>query len=280
MRSHDEDVALALTRDSMQRAVWQRSVRSREALAGGGVALAALGAGVAVGGPISYALAGAAALAGFGGWAFSFFARRLEHVRCHVEEIHARRERLRLEELGRIRATLWDLAQAGEGADHAARGLEQFQRVHSRQETFTQLLAKKLEVGELTYGRYVGAVDEAYGAIIANLSAVVDRLRSARGSDAELLRERLRSLEQSGDGGAGVLRERLELRKGLFDEVAARLAQNETAIAALEHTTARVARMADLERPRAPEVDRVIRDLEDLAELASLFGSEKTEPSA
>ncbi len=254
MTAQREDVELALTRESMQRAVWERSLRSREALGGGGLALAVLATGVVVGGPALYALAGAAALAGFGGWAFSFFARRLEHVRGHVEEIHARRERARLEELGQIRATLWDLAQAGEGADPAARGLEQFQRVHSRQETFTQLLAKKLNVGELTYGRYVAAVDEAYAAIVANLSAVVDRLQSARGG-AE----------------AG-------LRASLLDEVKARLAQNEAAIAALERTTAKVARMTDLERPSAPDVDRVIRDLEELAARAALFSDEVSAP--
>ncbi len=272
---------LALTRDAMQRAVLVRSARSPLTLGGGGVALAALATGAWLGGPALVVLAGAGAAAGFGGFAWSFFGRRLEHVRCHVEEVNARRERARLEELGRIRATLWDLAQQGEGADEAARGLEQFQKVHSRQETFSQLLGKKLNVGELTYTRYVAAVDTAYGAIIANLSGVLDRLRAAREDDAARLRERLRRLEAEGPDdereAVRALRERVDLRASLLDEVEALLVQNDAAIAALEQTTAKVARMTDLERPGAPELDRVIRDLEELAERASLFAAQKEE---
>lgn len=281
MKPRTESRELVLARESVRRAVWRGSLRSPEARGGGGLALAMLGSGALVGAPALYGLAGAAVLAGVGGWAFSFFVRRREHVRRHAEENNARRERARLEALGRIRATLWDLAQTGEGADQAAQGLEQFQRVHSRQETFSQLLVKKLNVGELTYGRYVAAVDEAYGAITANLSAVVDRLRSARGDNDEVLRERLRLEGEAGDfGGAALLRDRIDLRAALLDEVSARLEQNEAAITALERTTANVARMTDLERPSAPDVDLVIRDLEELAERASLFAPAKADPGA
>ena len=262
----------ALTTQTVRRAVLRQTLIHPVTLGGIGVGIAAAVAAGIGGGVVALGITVAALAIGLGSWLFNYFVRRLEYVRRHVEGVNAERERARMQALGRIRATLFDLAQNGGGAELAARGLEQFQRIHVEHDTFGELLAKKLNVGELTYTRYVNAVDHAYQTIIDNLSSLVDRLRMVNDIDVGALLRRIERLEIGGPESADKLadlRSRLALWDARAAEIEALLGENDAAITALLRTSAAVAGMRDLDRSEGPGLDLIVGDLERLAERAS-----------
>ena len=242
-------------------------------LGSGGLALTAAVVASFVGGPLAWGIAALALASGIGSWLFNYFVRRLEFVRRYVDGVNVEHERARMASLGKIRATLFDLAQAGDGADLAARGLAQFQRVHVEQETFNALLVKKLNVGELTYTRYINAVDSAYELIVDNLAGIVDRLRAIGDIDRGALDAQIKRLESGGSQAPSELtdlRTRVALQTDRISELETMIGANESAITALIGTSAAVAGMRDLDRGDGPSLDLIIGDLERLAERAKL----------
>jgi hypothetical protein len=153
-----------------------------------------------------------------------------------VEETQARE---RLVALGAIRARLFDMAQSGAGAAEAARALEQYQRLHRHHDAFGAVLAKKLNVGELTYVRYVSAVDSAYRTVTGSLGRITDRIQLAQDGHADALSE----IEES-------------------------LSGNDIAIATLAETATAVAGMRDLTDIGNERLDAIIADLALLTERA------------
>ncbi len=235
-----------LAREAVDRAVLRQSCTDPLTVASCAVGVGASALAIAVGGALAWGVAAVGLATGAGTFCVNHFARRGRYVRRHVDAVTALRERERLEALGGLRAALFDLAEIeSPAAELAAQGLEQYQMLRGQHDAFQGLLARKLNVGELTYLRYVGAVAEAHEAIVANLSSAVDRLR---------ILERLSGTDQH------ALAERAA--------VEAMVRENETAIAALVDIASSVAGMRDLRADPERDLAPIIGDLEELARRA------------
>lgn len=224
-----------LARQAVDRAVARGATTHPLTLGAGAVGLAACGAAAAIGGALAWSIAGAALAGGAAAYCVNRYLRRERFVAEYLRTVQEADERRHLEKLGRIRAALFDLAThdgsrdgAGERAAHA---LEQYQALHARREAFSAIVVRKLNVGELTYVRYVGAVDRAYEQVIANLSTIVDALQVEAGPEA--------------------VEERLE--------------ENDAALTALAGAAARLAEMRDLDADPRGRLAHVVEDLERLA---------------
>ncbi len=179
------------------------------------------------------------AAAAAGSFAYQSLKARDVHARRYLALVEEAQHRQHLVALGAIRARLFDMAQSGAGAGEAGRALEQYQRIHRHHDAFGSMLTRKLNVGELTYVRYVSAVDGAYRAVTGNLGRVADRIQLAQ------------------DGHAGAL-----------DTLEKSLSENDAAIEALAETAAAVAGMRDLTEIGNERLDAIIDDLALLTERA------------
>ncbi len=237
-----------LARAAVDRAVLRQTCTDPLTLGACAVGVGAGALALALGGALAWGVAAVSLVTGGGAFCVNHFLRRARYVRRHVEAIAARRERERLQSLGRLRATLFDLAEVdGPAASLAAQGLEQYQALRAQHEAFPALLERKLNVGELTWLRYVGAVDAAYEAVVANLSGIVDRLGIV---------SRAASSQRPDDHAA----------------VEALLAENANALAALADVASAIAGMRDLDADPERELEPVIGDLEHLARRARRGG--------
>ncbi|MCZ7529760.1 MAG: hypothetical protein M5U31_05105 [Acidimicrobiia bacterium] len=157
-------------------------------------------------------------------------------------------------------------------------GADQLRMLGTRLESLTEVLRERLNAGEMTYSRYLGTAHNVYSGSVDKLREVAISLRSVSNIDEDRLDSRLAELESGGDAGKrreeiATLENRRALRDRQTERVEKLLAQNETAITALD-TTATALADAPIGREHASEdADVAVAELEALAVRASKYAS-------
>ncbi len=153
----------------------------------------------------------------------------------------------------------------------------QLQSLNEKKDNLAEILHRRLDAGELTFGRYLATSQEVYEAALDNLHEAAVSLRSISAIDEHHLRERLADLEQADEDGAAALREleslreRLGMHDGQTRRVADLLAQNESAMTALDRTATALAAAPIGRRPQ--DADAAMEALEELAARADRYAS-------
>lgn len=125
-----------------------------------------------------------------------------------------------------------------------ARPANQLRAIDEKRQGLLEVLGRRLDAGEMTYGRYAASVDQVYEGVLANLEEVALSMKGLEAMDGEYIERRLGELESAGseDGSAGRERASLEERRALLagqtKKVAHLLAQNESAMTIIDRTTA------------------------------------------
>jgi len=137
-----------------------------------------------------------------------------------------------------------------QGVEHfAAQGAEQFTRIREKFENLREILAQKLNTGELTYGRYFGTAEQVYLSVLDNLRDVVNLLNSVSSIDADYINSRLYELSkhknptEADKQEVETLNERKQLRESQSQKVDVLLTLNEKAMTQIDQTTAAIAEM-------------------------------------
>ncbi len=149
-------------------------------------------------------------------------------------------------------------------------GLAQMRMLREKRDNLAEVLGRRLNAGELTYGRYVGTAQGVYLAAIDNLHETAVALQSIRAIDHEYVDRRLTELTEADDAEAdAILRERtsLEDRRSMREQkmtrAAALLAQNESAMTVLDKTAGAVADAPIGQTPS--DADAAMEQLDELA---------------
>jgi len=158
------------------------------------------------------------------------------------------------------------------------RGVNQLRMLREKRDSLTEVLRRRLNAGELTYGRYVGTAQSVYLAGIDNLSEVSVALQSISAIDHDYIESRLDELTEANDSeGEEIIRERssLEDRRSLHQtqmtRAAALLAQNESAMTVLDRTASAI---ADAPMGQTPtDAEAAMQQLEELAARAAKYSS-------
>lgn len=159
----------------------------------------------------------------------------------------------------------------------ALQGKEQFKRIKQKYENVQDLLGRKLNTGELTYGRFSGAAEQAYLSTLDNLKRVVAILKSAGTIDQEYIEKRLKELRSVGNPDEEeqqeieALERRLSLRKDQFKKVSRLLMSNEKAMTQMEETTAKIAEMETDGKLAVTDFETAIEELQEVAKNASIY---------
>ncbi len=150
--------------------------------------------------------------------------------------------------------------------------LVQLRLLGRKRDNLTEVLKRRMDAGELTYGRYLGSAQKVYEAAIRNLGEVAVSLRSVSTIDVEYIDRRLAQLREdleSAGSEPGIretdtLQERMTLHRTQHDRVAALLAQNEAAMTVIDRTAAALADVP-VGRRQTAEAEEAMERLEELA---------------
>lgn len=131
---------------------------------------------------------------------------------------------------------------------YAKTGSEQFRLATEKYENIRSLLEQKLNVGELTFGRFLGATEQVYLAVLDNLKSITAILESSSTINPEYIGKRLAECSQDGSNPetqreSDSLRRRQELHEQQLRSVKRLIALNEDALTRMEEVSAEIADM-------------------------------------
>lgn len=211
--------------------------------------------------PVLLAIAAGGAGAAVLSWAVNYGLRRDHFANQYVKKLHAQMQNQRLareKELQRVLAEV-----------KSEEGGSQFSRITEKFITFEKLLARKLNPGELTYGRYLGMAEQVYLGVLDNLQHVADTLKMMAAIDVNYTQKRLRQLQkdspQRNAKEIESLQERLALHARQADKVQKLFAQNEEAMTKMDLTVAAIADMRTEGGRASLDMETAMNELQRLA---------------
>ena len=152
---------------------------------------------------------------------------------------------------------------------------EQLDALLSKRQSLINVLKRRLDAGELTYARYLSTSQQVFSSALDNLHEVAVAYESISTIDETYIDRRLAELDADDSDAASAARERetLERRRDLRTtqrrRIAQFLAQNESALTALDRTTTA---LADVPIGKQPEdVDAAMAALEELADQTAKY---------
>lgn len=200
---------------------------------------------------------------GIAAWLLDNTLRKQKHSGDYVRKLH---EMLALRTQESLASLREELADVGEYS-----GLDQLERLRRKFEAFDQLLRRKLDPNELTFGRYLGMAEQLYLGGLDNLSTIANISRGLNAISEEHLEKRSGSLGRNGTLSENeqremeALRRRRELVEGQKGMVDALLAQNETAMTRLDEVMAKIAAMNVGDGRASMNIEQAMLELEELA---------------
>lgn len=152
---------------------------------------------------------------------------------------------------------------------------EQLDALISKRQSLINVLQRRLDAGELTYARYLSTSQQVFRSALDNLHELAVAYESISTIDETYIDRRLAELEaddsdaESADRERATLERRREMRTTQRRRIAQLLAQNESALTALDRTTTA---LADVPIGKKPEdADAAMAALEELADRASKY---------
>ena len=152
---------------------------------------------------------------------------------------------------------------------------EQLAALAQKRQSLINVLERRLDAGELTYSRYLATAQQVYTSALDNLHEVAVAAESISTIDQNYVQRRLAELsvdhadEESAVRERETLERRLELRDTQRRKIARLMAQNESALTALNRTTTALADVPIGKRPE--DADAAMAALDELADRASEY---------
>lgn len=162
---------------------------------------------------------------------------------------------------------------------YATQGAEQFNRIQQKYQNVRELLENKLNSGELTFGRFIGAAEQVYLSTLDNLKQVINILQSAGSIDPLYINSRIKQLKENNKNSEAdkkeleALNKRLKLRDDQFQQVETFLSNNEEAMTRMEETTAAIALMKTDGNLAVTDFETAISQLHELAQRAQIYNN-------
>lgn len=160
-----------------------------------------------------------------------------------------------------------------------AQGAAQLKLLHGKIENLVEVLKRRLNSGELTYGRYLGMAEQVYLSALDNLHEVAVALRSVSTIDPDYIRQRLDELRGGSEASSDQEREftALQNRHALFEEqnqrIAGLIAQNESAMTVLDKTATALAETKTAKGHASMDAEQAMAELETLAKRFSNYAA-------
>ncbi len=154
---------------------------------------------------------------------------------------------------------------------------EQLAALQQKRQSLLNVLERRLDAGEITYARYLATAQQVFNAALHNLHEVAVASESISTIDEGYIDRRLAELTDDDSDDTAVARERAtldqrrDLRATQRRKIAQLLAQNESALTALDRTTTALADVPIGKRPE--DADAAMAALDELADRAAKYAT-------
>ncbi|MFT4657675.1 MAG: hypothetical protein ACI8V4_001853 [Ilumatobacter sp.] len=154
---------------------------------------------------------------------------------------------------------------------------EQLAALQQKRQSLVRVLERRLDAGELTYSRYLATSQQVYNSAFHNLEEVAVAYESISSIDENYIERRLTELATDDSDGASsdrertTLEQRRDLRQTQRSKIARLLAQNESALTALNRTATALADVPIGKRPE--DADAAMEALDELAARAGKYAT-------
>jgi hypothetical protein len=189
-------------------------------------------------------------------------------------------EKIRLQKEQMLQTLSADLDAAAKvrGAEQYGRqGQEQFILIEKKYLRLKELLQKKFQVGELTYGSFLGAAEQVYLSVLDNLLKIVALIQSAETIDPEYIAIRIKNVQslkivtEADEREWQALQKQLELREKQLDQVNNLITDNEESMTAMDQTITAIAAVQTGKGLAEVDVQSAVAHLQEIAGRAKLF---------
>ena len=150
--------------------------------------------------------------------------------------------------------------------------VEQLDALLQKRQSLIIVLQRRLDAGELTYARYLATSQQVYSSALDNLQEIALATESISSIDETYIDRRLAELAgddsdaESAERERATLERRREMRTTQRRKIAQLLAQNESALTALDRTTTALAAAPIGKKPE--DAEAAMAALEELADRA------------
>ncbi len=198
---------------------------------------------------ILFALAGLGVAVGSGNAISSMFFRKHIIARDYIRDLQKKMELEHRRLKTNLRDNLEGCTRLSDSEELALKGLRQFDKIEQKFKNVHDLLQDKLDHGELTYGRFLGAAEQVYLKVLDHLNEVAATLKSSATIDVGYINDELERIsrnENSEDvdqSQVDALEERRSLKKNQLAKVDKLLAENEICMTKMEVSSASIASM-------------------------------------
>jgi len=154
---------------------------------------------------------------------------------------------------------------------------EQLEALLQKRQSLINVLQRRLDAGELTYARYLATSQQVFSAALDNLREIGVASESISTIDETYIDRRLAELTgddsdpQAAERERATLERRRDLRSTQRRKIARLLAQNESALTALDRTTTALADAPIGKKPA--DADEAMAELEALADRAGNYAN-------
>ena len=199
---------------------------------------------------------------GLSAWILDNTLRREHHANDYVNRLHESLVRRTQASLASLEAELEEVGETD--------GYDQLQRLRQKYAAFEGLLRRKLNPGELTFGRYLGMAEQLYLGGLDNLNTIADIRRSLNAINAAHIEQRTDSITSDGIIDETEQQEMAALtrRKALLEQqsshVISLLALNESAMTKLDEVMASIATLNLGDRRASMDIEQAMLELEEL----------------
>lgn len=209
---------------------------------------------------------------GAGMAAVNMFFRGDVIARKYLDTLSARFAKKREYILQTLSGDLEECVQIKGAEQYGAQARQQYTFIGEKYTKFRTMLAHKLNQGELTYARFLGAAEQVYLGGLDTLRRIVVLLQSVSTIDAEYIAMRLAELnrlvqpDEADEREFATLKSRLELREQQLKQINRLLTDNEESMTVMSHTVASVAQMRTHAGLASMELDAAMDNLRELAD--------------
>jgi hypothetical protein len=193
------------------------------------------------------------------------------HANKHMEILTRRMQSYQTSTRTEIKRILHECESLGGVEQYAAKGRMQFDDVVMKFNLFREILAKKLDPGELTYARFLVSAEQVYLNTLDNLRDLVNYIKgiAAIGSDYEADLVKLKKIIKPDEAERKQLEAFLErnvLKDRQKQKVAEILALNEEALTKIDKTIAAFSETRIRKSQANIDINTAIAELEVLAQ--------------
>jgi len=224
--------------------------------------------------PLFYlgALAGILCGAGYGASQIFLFNQKIGAK--YIEKLNQRQKQYEHSLKQLLNKGLRECQNIKSSKTYAIKGQEQFHSIDEKLAGIRELLEIKLNTGEMTYHRFLGAAEQVSLSVLDNLKEAVSTMKSMSTIRTDNIRKRLQALNAAENSSAltphdqkesQVLTKRLQLWQDQSDKISGLLLRNEEAMTEMEQISASVASWQTDGRFADSDFESAIMRLQELA---------------